>query len=192
MRSGFVPLAALVLTIMHAGIAPADGTSDEVVRPRPRLNIWSSSLEKMSPSITTSALILTLPIQRASPNSKRPSTPNVNGLNEALLAVNPNFLNDANGDGAANPFRLDRSQNLTADQDHDYTPEQQAFDFGLMDAFPEFTGAAGPPPGTPPSAVDTAGLVMGYYDGNTVTALWNYAQNYAMSDNHYGTTFGPS
>ena len=33
---------------------------------------------------------------------------------------------------------------------------------------------------------------MNYYDGNTVTALWNYAQRYAMSDNSYGTTFGPS
>ena len=33
---------------------------------------------------------------------------------------------------------------------------------------------------------------MGYYDGNTVTALWNYAQNFAMNDNSYGTTFGPS
>lgn len=33
---------------------------------------------------------------------------------------------------------------------------------------------------------------MGYYDGNTVTAMWNYAQNFAMSDNSYGTTFGPS
>jgi phospholipase C len=34
--------------------------------------------------------------------------------------------------------------------------------------------------------------VMGYYDGNTVTALWNYAQYYALSDNFFGTTFGPS
>ena len=33
---------------------------------------------------------------------------------------------------------------------------------------------------------------MGYYDGNTVTALWNYAQHFAMSDNSYSTTFGPS
>ena len=33
---------------------------------------------------------------------------------------------------------------------------------------------------------------MDYYDGNTVTALWNYAQNYAMSDNNWDTTFGPS
>jgi phospholipase C len=33
---------------------------------------------------------------------------------------------------------------------------------------------------------------MGYFDGNTVTALWNYAQHYAMSDNSFGTTYGPS
>ncbi|MBV8137391.1 MAG: alkaline phosphatase family protein [Deltaproteobacteria bacterium] len=121
-----------------------------------------------------------------------PGTPNVNGLNGPLLTVNPNLLNAANGTGAANPFRLDRSQNLTADQDHDYTPEQQAFNSGLMDSFPEFTGTAGPPPGTPPSTVETTGLVMGYYDGNTVTALWNYAQKFALNDNDYGTTFGPS
>ena len=34
--------------------------------------------------------------------------------------------------------------------------------------------------------------VMDYYDGNTVTGLWNYAQNYAMSDNSFDTNFGPS
>jgi phospholipase C len=33
---------------------------------------------------------------------------------------------------------------------------------------------------------------MGYFDGSTVTALWNYVQHYAMSDNYFGTTFGPS
>jgi phospholipase C len=33
---------------------------------------------------------------------------------------------------------------------------------------------------------------MGYYDGNSTTALWNYAQYFAMSDNSYNTTFGPS
>jgi phospholipase C len=32
---------------------------------------------------------------------------------------------------------------------------------------------------------------MDYYDGNSVTALWNYAQQYSMSDNAYGTTYGP-
>jgi phospholipase C len=117
-----------------------------------------------------------------------PDTPSVNGLSGALLNSNPNFLNAGNGKGAMNPFRLDRSQAATADQDHNYTPEQEAFHNGLMDAFPEFTGVPGPPP----SADTTTGLVMGYYDGNTVTALWNYAQEYALNDNSYGSTFGPS
>jgi phospholipase C len=36
------------------------------------------------------------------------------------------------------------------------------------------------------------GLVMDYYDGNTVTGLWNYAQHYALSDNSFSTVFGPS
>ena len=33
---------------------------------------------------------------------------------------------------------------------------------------------------------------MGYFDGNTVTALWNYAQRYALNDNSYASTFGQS
>ena len=33
---------------------------------------------------------------------------------------------------------------------------------------------------------------VGYYDENTVTALWNYAQHFALSDNSFGTTFGHS
>jgi phospholipase C len=120
-----------------------------------------------------------------------PGTPSVNGLQSALLTHNPNATNSVNAEGAANPFRLDRSQAATADQDHDYTAEQMAFDHGLMDAFPASVGTAGPPPpGTP--IVATSGLTMGYYDGNTVTALWNYAQRYAMSDNSFNTTFGPS
>ena len=115
------------------------------------------------------------------------NTPSVNGLSGGLLTMNPN-LNSANGTGASNPFRLDRSQAATADQDHDYTAEQQAFDAGIMDLFPLNTGTAGPPP----SATATNALVMGYYDGNTVTALWNYAQHFAMNDNSYDTNFGPS
>ena len=120
-----------------------------------------------------------------------PGTPAVNGLNRGLLTHNPNLVNTVNGAGATNPFRLDRSEAATADQDHDYTPEQLAFDHGLMDAFPASVGTAGPPPTGTPIAL-TTGLTMGYYDGNTVTALWNYAQRYAMSDNSYGTNFGPS
>jgi phospholipase C len=129
----------------------------------------------------------------------RPGTPSVNGLTEGLLTNNPNANNPANNlgttnNGQVNPFRLDRTQAATADQDHDYTPEQAAFDFGLMDAFPLSVGVAGPPPSSGPNAAitSTQGLTMGYYDGNTVTAYWNYAQRYAMSDNSYDTNFGPS
>ncbi len=106
------------------------------------------------------------------------STPTVNGLSGALLTNNPN-LNPANGAGASNPFRLDRSQAVTPDQNHDYTAEQAAFDAGVMDLFPLNTSSGG-------------NEVMGYFDGNTVTGLWNYAQFFAMSDNSYSTTFGPS
>ena len=120
-----------------------------------------------------------------------PDTPAVNGLTAALLTNNPN-LNPQNGAGATNPFRLDRSQAATEDQDHDYTPEQMAFHGGLMDLFPMSVGSAGPPPSAPPAAVNTTGLTMGYYDGNTLTAMWNYAQHFAMNDNSYGTNFGPS
>jgi phospholipase C len=122
----------------------------------------------------------------------RRGTPTVNGLSGALLTSNPNFLNTANGAGATNPFRLDRSQAWTNDQNHAYGPEQAATHFGLMDLFPKSVGTAGPPPNAPPSIVTTKGLNLGYYDGNTVTALWNYAQNFAMSDNSFDTTFGPS
>jgi phospholipase C len=126
----------------------------------------------------------------------KPGTPSVNGLTGGLLTNNPN-LSEGNNNSqtnsiASNPFRLDPSQAATADQDHDYGPEQMAFDHGLMDLFPLSVGTAGPPPTAPPSQVTTTALTMGYYDGNTVTAMWNYAQNFAMSDNSFGTTFGPS
>jgi phospholipase C len=108
-----------------------------------------------------------------------PGTPTVNGLSGPLLTNNPN---------GANPQRLDRSQALTCDQNHGYTAEQKAFDMGLMDKFIPFTDveSCAPPDTTAPN------LVLDYYDGNTVTGLWNYAQHFALSDNSYSTNFGPS
>jgi phospholipase C len=113
------------------------------------------------------------------PFKAKSGTPTVNGLTPALLTANPNGVN---------PTRLGAANVLTCDQDHDYTPEQQALDGGLMDKFPTYTQVESC------SAPDTAppGLVMDYYDGNTITALWNYAQHFAMSDNNFDTTFGPS
>ncbi|HWZ57253.1 MAG TPA: alkaline phosphatase family protein [Verrucomicrobiae bacterium] len=110
-------------------------------------------------------------------------TPQVNNLETAgLLTNNPN---------ATNPFRMDRAFPNTCDQDHVYGDEQFVFHAGLMDGF---TGTK--PNSTALYSCNDAHYgkfsVMGYFDGNTVTALWNYAQNFAMSDNHFGTTFGPS
>jgi phospholipase C len=113
----------------------------------------------------------------------------------ALLTANPN-LSVANGAGASNPYRLDPAQAATGDQDHNYGPEQSAFDGGKMDMFPFSVGTPDAPAlatQTGASAISaTNGLTMGYYDGNTVTALWNYAQHYALNDHSFGSTFGAS
>lgn len=111
----------------------------------------------------------------------KPNTPKVDNLaNAHLLAPNnPNSVQ---------PFRLTPSQAVTCDQDHDYTAEQKAYNGGKMDKFVEYTSRDACAPGQ----YGRDGLTMGYYDGNTVTALWNYAQNYSMSDNSYSTSFGPS
>ena len=107
----------------------------------------------------------------------KPGTPSVNGLTQDLLTRNQNSLQ---------PQRLDRSHAATQDQNHDYPNEQQAFDHGLMDKFVEFTG-------TPEVTGDpTSTVVMDYFDGNTVTAYWNYAQHFAINDNSFGSTPGPS
>jgi phospholipase C len=116
-------------------------------------------------------------------------TPTVNTLASAkLLTTNPN-AGAGNGTDAANPFRLDRTQANTADQNHAYTAEQMAYDDGKADLFPKYTGkgSAGSA-----GAFATKGQVMGYFDGNTVTAMWQYAQHFAMSDNAYTDTYGPS
>ncbi|MBI1171952.1 phospholipase [bacterium] len=120
----------------------------------------------------------------------KPGTPtDIDTLTRAgLMAQNPN-AGAAMGADASGPFRLDRSQAGTADQNHGYTAEQAAYDNFKMDQFPKMTGK-GTKGGAGP--LGTKGLVMGYFDGNTVTALWNYAQAYAMNDASFSTVFGPS
>jgi phospholipase C len=113
------------------------------------------------------------------PFTAKANTPTVNGLNDALLTHNPN---------SQPPLRLSRTQALTCDQGHGYTAEQKAVDNGLLDKFVESVqGKAGNSAQYCPN-----GIVMDYYDGNTVTGMWNYAQNFAMNDNSYNTVFGPS
>ena len=93
---------------------------------------------------------------------------------------------------------------MTCDQDHNYKDEQSADDHGAMDMFVQDTGrarrwhsawqarASTAQPEPVPAGASSNDAVMDYYDGNTVTGLWNIAQKYAMSDNSYTTNFGPS
>ncbi|WP_051941047.1 phospholipase C [Phaeacidiphilus oryzae] len=110
----------------------------------------------------------------------KPGTPKANTAASAgLLKSNPNLYS---------PQRLSPSQAMTCDQNHSYGPEQKAYDGGKADQFVQNTSVdkcSGGLFGEP-------GLAMDYYDGNSVTALWNYAQQYTMSDNSYGSTYGPS
>lgn len=95
-------------------------------------------------------------------------TPAVNGLNRALKKINQNL---------AQPFRISPNNATQTNPGHVYTILQQAADSGLMDMFVQTTGKSCTPPKT----------VMGYFDGNTVTGLWNYAQFFSMSDNFHTT-----
>ena len=127
-----------------------------------------------------------------SPFSAKRGTPKVNGLYTKITPkgpVGPLLTNNPNLD---NPQRLTHSQAATCDQDHGYTPEQQAVNGGLMNKFVQFTESSPTCNASEPALFFRPGLVMDYFDGNTVTGLWNYAQRYAMSDNNWDTTFGPS
>ncbi|WP_416969456.1 phospholipase C [Streptomyces sp. 4F14] len=108
-----------------------------------------------------------------------PRTPKADNLSNAgLLKKNPNLYA---------PKRLSSAQAMTCDQNHSYGPEQYAANGGRADKYVEntevdkCTGLFGEP-----------GLVMDYYDGNTVTALWNYAQHYALGDHSFSSVYGPS
>ena len=122
------------------------------------------------------------------PNAKNPpsesrflplsNTPSINGLTIGLLTNNTNL---------ANPWRLDKSQVVTVascDPNHEYTVLQKEMDGGLMDKFVQNSALS-------IQHCDPK-LVMGYFDGNTVTALWNYAQHFAMSDNFHSSNIDPS
>jgi phospholipase C len=112
--------------------------------------------------------------------ASRKTPKNIDTLAHAgLLTKNPNQYA---------PKRLTPAQSMTCDQNHNYGAEQYAANGGKADQYVQNTevnkcsgGLFGEP-----------GLVMDYYDGNTVTALWNYAQQYAMNDRSYSSVYGPS
>ncbi len=113
-----------------------------------------------------------LPLFKAAPD-----TPGINGLSAGLLTHNPNLFN---------PKRLGREDAYTCSFNHDYTAEQKAADGGLLDKFVQATSRVST------GCATDGSTVLNYFDGNTVTALWNYAQRFAMNDNSFGTNFGPS
>ncbi|MGW5361503.1 phospholipase C [Actinopolymorpha pittospori] len=100
-------------------------------------------------------------------------------LHAGLLNKNPNQYA---------PTRLSPDQALTCDQNHSYGPEQYAANGGKADSYVQNTEASTCSGGL----FGEPGLVMDYYDGNTVTALWNYAQNYSLGDNAWSSVYGPS
>jgi phospholipase C len=89
------------------------------------------------------------------------NTPSINNLTGGLLINNTNVYQ---------PFRFDRSRPVTCDMNHSYTAEQNATNGGLMDKFVNYTS-----PNKRCTDPDRLKQVMGYFDGNTVTALWTYA-----------------
>jgi phospholipase C len=72
----------------------------------------------------------------------------------------------------------------SCDPNHSYTALQKEIDGGLMDKFVQNSALS-------IQRCDPK-LVMGYFDGNTVTALWNSAQHFAMSDNFHSSNIDPS
>jgi phospholipase C len=185
-RKALAVIAAAMVTTLPTGVAFAD--SSQTATPIKHLVVIFQENVSFDHYFGTYPVALN-PSGEPAFHARR-GTPSVNGFSPALLNNNPN-LNPANGTGATNPFRLDRSQAVTRDQGHGYKAEQQAFDNGVMDLFPLFVGKPGPPP-VGGGILSTGGLNLGYFDGNTVTALWNYAQHFAMNDNSYSTGFGPS
>jgi phospholipase C len=115
------------------------------------------------------------------PFHAKADTPKVNGFDPGLLNHNQNF-NFITGK-FVNPFRVAPGDVAAvwnqASIGNSYGTLQIAADQGLNDQF-VFINALH-------SGPVIAQLVMSYVDGNTVTALWNYAQFFAMSDNFFST-----
>jgi phospholipase C len=203
--------AIAAATVMSAGLAVGATVTSANAAPRTVSQIQASSESSWTYTSRTATPIKHLvvifqenisfdhyfgtypyaPNTDGSPFHAKRGTPTVNGLYSKITKKGPVGPLLTNNPNTYNPTRLTHSQALTCDQDHAYTAEQQAVNGGKMDKFVQFTNTP-TCTGTPTTPYGAPGLVMNYFDGNTVTGLWNYAQNYAMSDNNFDTVFGPS
>src|SRR5215469_3713378 len=146
----------------------ASATGKTTITPIKHL-VFNLFFKKMFPSTITSLLILMLRIYPANLNFY----PYLTHLSNTIGLLN-------NNTNLANPWRLGKSQVVTVascDPNHSYTALQKEIDGGLMDKYVQNSALS-------IQHCDPK-LVMGHFDGNTVTALSNYAQHFAMSDNFH-------
>jgi len=179
-------VTGVTVIAMLLNLSPVVARADEDERHRPTTTPIKHVVVIFQENVSFDHYFATYP-HAANPSGEpaftpKRHTPVVNNLASAglLAPSNPNSMQ---------PFRLSRAQADTCDQNHEYEDEQEAMDAGRMDRFVEAVGVGGP------GCADYGfgrGIVMGYFDGNVVTALWNYAQHFAMSDASFNTTFGPS
>jgi phospholipase C len=188
-------VATLILSAWsrgHAQSAPdSDASGLKTRKPIKHLIVIFDENRAFDHYFGTYPIALNLPGEM--PFHPKPHTPKVENYRKRpeLLQNNPNYYLDAvtHEKVHVNPFRLGRDRVVQCSQNHGYMNEQQAVDGGLMDQFIPFNKAVPPQAGFP--QCDPT-IVMSYYDGNTVTALWTYAQLFAMSDNHFASNWGSS
>jgi phospholipase C len=84
---------------------------------------------------SSAAICFQFPASGESPFVPLPNTPSVNGITPAVSNVS-----------AVPPFRLDRSQAVTCDQDNAYNAEQNAYNSGAVNLFPANASLESGPP----------------------------------------------
>jgi phospholipase C len=179
----FVPLALLAAISAHHAALGASRQQAETTTPIKHLVVIFEENKSFDAYFGTYPVAANPPGEPAFVAAA--GSPAVNGFTEALLHNNPNL---------ANPIRIDRADAFTCFVNNGYEEEQKAANGGLLDRYVQFTSLPRKN-ATEFCPTDSAGDIdtsMGYYDGNTVTALWSYAQRFAISDNSFGSTFGQS
>jgi phospholipase C len=166
--------AGAAVAVLPGSVQPASGspTLPPAATPIQHLVVIFDANVSFDHYFATYPNAANLPGER--PFTAAAGTPVPNNLQSPTNLLSPHNPN------SGQPARFTPADTITCGNNQGYTTEQQAFNGGLMNKFPEFTGGS------------CGAKVMNYYDGNTVTGLWNLAQHFTMSDSYFGTTFGPA